>query len=88
MPVDYCLGKDIHFAVLTHAKEILAMAKTIQQQRDLNGLKKIEDSVLLLSFLTQLNKFATLVPHRMSYPDRNAAEAKRPKRVEMPPKEY
>jgi small-conductance mechanosensitive channel len=27
MPVDYCLGKDIHFTVLTHRKEILAMAK-------------------------------------------------------------
>lgn len=29
MPVDYFLGKDIHFTIITHRKEILALAKEI-----------------------------------------------------------
>lgn len=38
MPVDYFLGKDIHFTILTHRKEILALAKEIHARKDLNGL--------------------------------------------------
>ena len=29
LPIDYVLGKDIHFTVITHSKEILLKAKTI-----------------------------------------------------------
>jgi hypothetical protein len=38
MPVDYCLGKDIHFTVISHRQEILAMAKEIQKRVDMKGL--------------------------------------------------
>lgn len=48
MPVDYCLGKDIHFTILSHKKELMAMAKNINQHTSLNGLETLEDSIHLL----------------------------------------
>ena len=86
--IDYCLGKDIHFVVLTHATELLKMSAYIQTKQNLNGLQKIEDSVLLLTILMQFNMFVFLIPQRLMYPDPKAADARRPKKVEMPPKEY
>jgi hypothetical protein len=49
MPVDYCLGKDVHFTVLSHKKEILALAKELDKHANFNGLKSIEDSMRLLA---------------------------------------
>jgi hypothetical protein len=88
LSVDYCLGKDIHFTVLMHAKELLGMSKSIQKMQNLNGLVKIEDSVVLLSVLLRFNKFTFVIPFRTMYPNPKAPDAKRPKRVEIPPKEY
>jgi hypothetical protein len=82
------LGKDIHFTVLTHAKELLKMCPFIQEKQTLNDLSKIEDSVMLLTILKEMGKLVKLYPHRMTYPDPNSLEAKRPKKVEIPPKEY
>lgn len=38
MPIDYFLGKDIHFTIISHRNEILPLAKEIQARKDLNGL--------------------------------------------------
>lgn len=83
MPIDYFLGKDIHFTILTHRKEILALAKEIVARKDLNGLEKIEDSMHLLGILLNFKKLVKLGPHHLQYPDPKASDAKRPKRVEI-----
>ena len=85
MPIDYFLGKDIHFTIINHRKEILAMAKELVARKNLNGLEKIEDSLQLLGILANFKKLVKLYPHRLQYPDPNASDAKRPKRVEIPP---
>ena len=85
MPVDYFLGKDIHFTIINHRKEILPLAKEIQARKNLNGLEKIEDSLHLLGILSNFKKLVKLAPHRLQYPDPTASDAKRPKRVEIPP---
>jgi hypothetical protein len=74
--------------VLTHAKELLGMSKSIQKLQNLNGLIKIEDSVILLSVLGRMNKFTFVIPFRTMYPNPKAPDAKRPKRIEIPQKEY
>lgn len=70
--IDYFLGKDIHFTVLTHAKELLKMCPFIQEKQTLNDLSKIEDSVMLLTILKEMGKLVKLYPHRMTYPDPNS----------------
>lgn len=85
MPIDYFLGKDIHFIIITHRKEILAIAKEIQARRDLHGLEKIEDSMHLLGVLANFKKVVKLAPHHLQYPDPKASDARRPKRVEILP---
>jgi hypothetical protein len=61
------------------------MAKEIQKRKDLKGLESIEDSILLLDGLFNFKKLVKIGPSRMQYPDLKAAEAKRPKRVEILP---
>ena len=85
MPVDYCLGKDIHFTVISHRQEILAMAKEIQKRVDMKGLQSIEDSINLLDGLLKFKKLVKVGPSRMTYPDPKAADAKRPKKVDVLP---
>lgn len=85
MPIDYCLGKDLHLTVLMHKKEILPMAKEIQNKRDLRGLERIDDSMALLSFIKHFKKLVKLRPSRLLYANPNASDAKRPKRVEVMP---
>jgi len=43
--VNYQIGSDLHFAILKHGKEVLALCKNIQKKVDLHNLEKIEDSV-------------------------------------------
>jgi hypothetical protein len=40
-----CLGADIHFTILSNAKEILKIIKTITSRGNFNNLEKVEDSV-------------------------------------------
>lgn len=87
MPIDYCLGKDIHFTVISHRVEILAMAKEIQKRKDLKGLESIGDSIVLLDGLMTFKKLVKIGPSRLQYPDPKAADAKRPKRVDVLPVE-
>lgn len=85
MSIEYCLGKDLHLTVLLHNKAILAMAKEIQQKRDLRGLERIEDSLALLSFIKHFKKLVKLAPSSLLYSDPRSSDAKRPKRVEVLP---
>jgi len=50
-----------------------------------NNLEKVEDSVQLLFALAQLKKLTRVMPHRLTYPDPKAPEAKRPKIIEAAP---
>jgi len=43
---------------------------------------------MLLTILKEMGKMVKLFPHRLTYPDPNVQEAKRPKKVEIPPKEF
>ena len=45
------LGKDIHYAILTNAAEIMKMVPKINQKSPLNNLEHLQDSVLLLGIL-------------------------------------
>ena len=82
------LGKDIHFAILSNADEIMKMCPKINQTSPLNGLKHIQDSVLLLGILIQLKKMDRVIPHMMTYNDPKAPEAKKPKIVQKLPPEH
>jgi len=49
--VEYFTGADIHFTILSNAKDILKIIKTITSRASLNNLEKVEDSVQLLLVL-------------------------------------
>jgi hypothetical protein len=87
MPIDYCLGKDLHYTVISNRKEILGMIKSKQTIEQLEGLETIAGSVTLLSFIAQHKKLFKVQPYRLQYPDPRAPDAKRPKRVEILPQE-
>ena len=84
----WLLGKDIHFCILSNADEIIKMCPKINQTSNLNGLKHLQDSVLLLGVLIQLKKMDRVIPHMMTYNDPKAAEAKKPKIVQKLPPEH
>lgn len=79
--IEYVLGKDIHFAILSNAKDILKMCPKINSMQSLNGLQHLNDSVMLLGILIQLKKMDRVIPHMMTYSDPKAPEAKKPKIV-------
>lgn len=87
LPIDYCLGKDLHLIIMTHRKEILAMGKTIDDIFKLNGLADVQDSVKLLTQLARQKKIIKVQPEKITYPDPKAPDARRPKRVELLPAE-
>ena len=87
MPIDYCLGKDLHYAVITHRKEILGMIKNKEAHENFEGLETIAGSVKLLSIVAGHKKIYKIAPYRLQYPDPRAPDAKRPKRVEILPPE-
>ena len=82
------LGKDIHFAILSNADKIIKLCPKINQTSSLNGLKHLQDSVLLLGILIQLKKMDRVIPHMMTYNDPKAPEAKKPKIVQKLPPEH
>ena len=84
----YRIGKDIHFAILSNAAEIMKMCPKINQKSPLNNLQHLTDSVLLLGILIQLKKMDRVIPHMMTYSDPKAPEAKRPKLVQKLPPEH
>jgi hypothetical protein len=86
--IAYVLGKDIHFAILSNAAEIMKMCPKINQKSPLNNLQHLSDSVLLLGILIQLKKMDRVIPHMMTYSDPKAPEAKRPKLVQKLPPEH
>ena len=53
-----------------------------------NNLERLEDSVQLLLALAQLKKMTRVVPHKLTYPDPKAPEAKRPKMIEAAPAQH
>lgn len=85
MPIEYCLGKDIHLTLMTHRKEVLAMGKTLDDVNKFNGLADVQDSVRLLAQLFHYKKMIKVKPEKNSYPDPKSPDARRPKRVELAP---
>lgn len=58
------LGVDLHFTILTHAKEILKIVKGIaEHNKQINNLEKIEDSVQLCAIIGGIKKMTRIIPH-------------------------
>ena len=82
------LGADVHFTILSNAKDILKIIRTMcLRANNFNNLEKVEDSVQLLYALFQMKKVTRVMPHKMTYPDPKAPEAKRPKIIQAVPAE-
>ena len=79
--INVLLGKDLHFAIISNAKEIMKMCPKINSMQSLNNLETLQDSVQLLAILIQLKKMDRVIPHMMTYNDPKAPEAKKPKIV-------
>jgi hypothetical protein len=79
------LGKDVHFTILSHAKEILKIVKTIATTVELHNLEKIEDSVQLCAMMFRLRKMTQIIPHRLTYPDPKDPSARKPTKVQAAP---
>ena len=86
--INVLLGKDLHFAIISNAKEIMKMCPKINSMQSLNNLETLQDSVQLLAILIQLKKMDRVIPHMMTYNDPKAPEAKKPKIVQKLPPEH
>jgi len=82
--VKYFRGSDLHFLVLSHAKEIMGMLKTTAKNFPLNDLKKISDSVMLGTILLITNKMVRVLPSSKQYAPGDEL-AKKPKLIEVAP---
>lgn len=85
---EYVTGTNLHLQVMTHSEQVLKLCPTMDSHKSFNGLKRIEDSCNLVMGLIALGAMARVVPFRQQYPNPNDPAAKKPKVVEIVPKEH
>lgn len=85
---EYITGTNLHFNIMSHAEQILKLCPTMETHKGFNGLKKVEDSCNLLMGMIALGAMARVIPFRQQYPNPNDPAAKKPKVVEMVPKQH
>jgi hypothetical protein len=80
-------GVDLHYKILTHAKEIMKIVKNIAKKAELNNLENLEDSIRLCVIIMQLKKMTRVVPHANLYPNPNHPDAKKPRALQIAPRD-
>ena len=85
---EYVTGTNLHLQIMSHKKEVLKMCPTMQSHKSFNDLEKIEDSCQLVMGMIALGAMARVIPFRQQYPNPNDPAAKKPKVIEMVPKEH
>lgn len=63
------LGDEIHFMILSRAKEIMPIVKVTNRIYDLRKLAHIEDSLRLCRLMVQTGRMIRVIPHLIMYPD-------------------
>jgi len=85
---EYITGTNLHFSIMSHKEKILELCPTMESHKSFNGLNKVEDSCNLLMGMIALGCMARVIPFRQQYPNPNDPAAKKPKVVEMVPKQH
>ena len=85
---EYITGTNLHFAIMSNKEKILKLCPTMESHRTFNGLKDIGDSCNLLQGILAMGVMARVIPFRQQCPNPNDPAAKKPKVVEMVPKQH
>ena len=85
---EYITGTNLHFTIMSNKEKILKLCPTMESHRTFNGLKDIGDSCNLLQGILAMGVMARVIPFRQQYPNPNDPAAKKPKVVEMVPKQH
>ena len=85
---EYVTGTNLHLQVMSNKDKILKLCPTMETHKTFNGLEKIEDSCNLIMGLIALGAMVRVIPFRQQYPNPNDPAAKKPKVVEIVPKEH